>query len=290
VNFLCDNEHVKSLSFVGSDQAGLHIYNRGNSNGKRVQSNMGAKNHGIILPDANKTATLNALVGAAFGAAGQRCMALSTVVLVGEAKSWSQDLVDLARGLKVSAGDQPGTDVGPMISPEAMQRAYDLVESGVQQGATLLLDGRNVTVEGYPNGNWMGPTILDNVTTDMDCYKEEIFGPVLVCLEVDTVDEAIALVNKNRWGNGTAIFTNSGAAARKFTFEIEAGQVGINVPIPVPLPMFSFTGNKASFAGDLNFYGKAGVQFYTQLKTITSLWRHGDADVLKAATVMPTMK
>ncbi|EGD77991.1 aldehyde dehydrogenase [Salpingoeca rosetta] len=290
VNFLCDNEHIKAISFVGSDNAGMHIWNRGSGNGKRVQSNMGAKNHGVILPDANKTATLNALVGAAFGAAGQRCMALSTVVLVGEAASWSEDLIELARGLKVSAGDQPGTDVGPMISREAMQRAYDLVESGVQQGAKLLLDGRNIKVDGYPDGNWMGPTILSHVTTDMDCYKEEIFGPVLVCLEVDTIDEAIELVNKNRWGNGTAVFTNCGAAARKFTFEIEAGQVGVNVPIPVPLPMFSFTGNKASFVGDLNFYGKAGVQFYTQLKTITSLWRNSDADVLKAATVMPTMK
>eukprot|EP01147_Barroeca_monosierra_P002287 gene2287-5281_t len=290
VNFLCDDENVKAISFVGSDAAGTHIWNRGTKNGKRVQSNMGAKNHGVVLPDANKTATLNALVGAAFGAAGQRCMALSTAVLVGESASWSEELVDLARGLKVSAGDVPGTDVGPMISPEAKQRAFDLVESGVRQGARLLLDGRNVQVKGYPNGNWMGPTILDNVTTDMDCYKEEIFGPVLVCLKAETIDEAIEIVNKNRWGNGTAIFTNCGAAARKYTFEVEAGQVGINVPIPVPLPMFSFTGNKASFVGDLNFYGKAGVQFFTQLKTITSLWRNSDADVLKAATVMPTMK
>ncbi|EDQ89723.1 uncharacterized protein MONBRDRAFT_37029 [Monosiga brevicollis MX1] len=290
VNFVCDDPAIRAISFVGSDQAGKHIWDRGTSNGKRVQSNMGAKNHGVILPDANKTATLNALVGAAFGAAGQRCMALSTVVLVGEAQSWAEDLVGLAKQLTVNAGDVAGTDIGPMISPQAKQRAFDLVESGVQQGARLLLDGRDVQVEGYPNGNWMGPTILTDVTTDMDCYQQEIFGPVLVCLHADTIDEAIKLVNANRWGNGTAIFTNSGAAARKYTMEIESGQVGVNVPIPVPLPFFSFTGNKGSFLGDCNFYGKAGVNFYTQLKTVTSLWRDADADVLKAATAMPTMK
>eukprot|EP00056_Hartaetosiga_gracilis_P021407 m.23981 g.23981 ORF g.23981 m.23981 type:complete len:520 (-) comp9059_c0_seq1:168-1727(-) len=290
VNHMCDDPNIKALSFVGSDQAGMHIYERGNKHGKRVQSNMGAKNHGIILPDANKTATLNAVVGAAFGAAGQRCMALSTLVFVGEAQAWVDDLVELSRNLKVGSGFDEGVDVGPMISPKALQRANDLVQSGVDQGATLVLDGRDVSVEGFPNGNWLGPTILTNVTTEMDCYKEEIFGPVLVCLNVDTLDEATELVNANRWGNGTAIFTNSGAAARKYTMETHAGQVGVNVPIPVPLPMFSFTGHKDSFAGDLNFYGKAGVQFYTQLKTVTSLWREGDADVLKAATNFPTMK
>lgn len=290
VNFICDEPRIRAISFVGSDHAGAHIYERGCKNGKRVQSNMGAKNHGVILPDANRTATLNALVGAAFGAAGQRCMALSTVIFVGEAQSWLPDLVNLAKGLKVNEGTVPGTDVGPMISPAAKNRAFSLVEKGVQQGAKLILDGRSVKVEGYPNGNWMGPTILTDVTPAMDCYKEEIFGPVLVCLNVDTLDDAIDLINKNRWGNGTALFTNSGASARKFTFGVEAGQIGINVPIPVPLPMFSFTGNKGSFSGDLNFYGKAGVQFYTQLKTITSLWRSTDATTLKAATVMPTMK
>eukprot|EP00055_Hartaetosiga_balthica_P002650 m.4720 g.4720 ORF g.4720 m.4720 type:complete len:519 (+) comp2281_c0_seq1:1566-3122(+) len=290
VNHMCDDPNIKALSFVGSDHAGMHIYERGSKSGKRVQSNMGAKNHGVILPDANKTATLNAVVGAAFGAAGQRCMALSTIVLVGEAQEWIDDLVSLASNLKVGSGFDSTVDVGPMISPQATQRAVDLVQSGVDQGATVVLDGRGVQVDGFPNGNWLGPTILTNVTTEMDCYKEEIFGPVLVCLNVETLDEATALVNANRWGNGTAIFTNSGAAARKYTMETEAGQIGVNVPIPVPLPMFSFTGHKASFAGDLNFYGKAGVQFYTQLKTITSLWREGDADVLKAATNFPTMK
>lgn len=289
VNFLCDDPAIRAVSFVGSDTAGKHIYDRGTNNGKRVQSNMGAKNHGIIMPDANKTATLNALVGAAFGAAGQRCMALSTVVLVGEAKEWMKDLTEMAKTLHVNEGTVPGTDIGPMIDGAARQRAYDLVESGVQQGANLLLDGRGVTVPGYEGGNWMGATILTGVTTDMDCYQEEIFGPVLVCVEVDTLDEAIEVVNGNRYGNGTAIFTNSGATARRCTFELDAGQVGVNVPIPVPLPMFSFTGNKASFLGENNFYGKAGVNFYTQLKTVTSHWRAEDATELKAATQFPRM-
>eukprot|EP00049_Salpingoeca_infusionum_P010786 m.186080 g.186080 ORF g.186080 m.186080 type:complete len:522 (+) comp14747_c0_seq1:300-1865(+) len=290
VNFICDDPNVKSISFVGSDAAGRHIYTRGTANGKRVQSNMAAKNHGIILPDANKTATLNALVGAAFGAAGQRCMALSTAVLVGEAQEWVDDLAALTQQLTLNAGDQAGADLGPMISPAALQRAKDLIQSGIDQGATRIVGDDDNTVAGYPNGNWLKPTILTNVTTDMDCYKEEIFGPVLVCLNADTLDDAIALANANKWGNGTAIFTNNGAAARKFTFEIEATQVGINVPIPVPLPMFSFTGGKQSFLGDLNFYGKAGVQFFTQLKTVTSLWRQTDATTLSADVAFPTMK
>jgi len=290
VNFICDNPTIKAISFVGSDHAGKHIYDRGNCNGKRVQSNMGAKNHGVIMPDANRKATLNQLVGASFGAAGQRCMALPHAIFVGEAQEWIPDLIDMARELKINEGMVPGTDIGPMISPQAKENAHQIVASAVNQGATLLLDGRDVEVPGYPNGNWMGPTILADVTTDMDCYQEEIFAPVMTCQNADTLDEAIATINANRYGNGTALFTNNGAVARKFTFEVEAGQVGINVPIPVPLPMFSFTGNKGSILGDLNFYGKAGIQFYTQLKTVTSLWRESDAKELGAAVNMPTMK
>eukprot|EP00038_Savillea_parva_P008420 m.176867 g.176867 ORF g.176867 m.176867 type:complete len:518 (-) comp14243_c0_seq1:128-1681(-) len=289
VNFLCDDPAVRAISFVGGDAAGKHIYDRGNANGKRVQSNMGAKNHGVVMPDANKNATLNQLVGAAFGAAGQRCMALPHAIFVGPAKEWIPDLISMAQGLKINEGMVPGTDVGPMISPAAVERAQGIIQRAVDQGAELLLDGRGVQVPGYPDGNWLGPTILSKVTTDMECYQEEIFGPVMTCSEYDTLDEAIEVVNNNKYGNGTAIFTTSGAVARKFTFETEAGQVGINVPIPVPLPMFSFTGNKASILGDLNFYGKGGIQFYTQLKTITSLWR-GDDATLSAQTVMPTMK
>ncbi|KAG6762525.1 hypothetical protein POTOM_033033 [Populus tomentosa] len=273
VNAICDDEDIRAISFVGSNTAGMHIYSRASAKGKRVQSNMGAKNHAIVLPDANTDATLNALVAAGFGAAGQRCMALSTVVFVGDPQSWENKLVECAKSLKVNAGTEPDADLGPVISKQAKERVCKLIESGVKSGARLLLDGRNIVVPGYEDGNFIGPTILSGVTADMDCYKEEIFGPVLLCMEADSFEEAIHFVNRNKYGNGAAIFTTSGAAARKFQTEIEAGQVGINVPIPVPLPFFSFTGSKASFAGDLNFYGKAGVNFYTQIKTITQQWK-----------------
>lgn len=290
VNFICDNPVIRAVSFVGSDQAGRYIYERAGRNGKRVQSNMGAKNHGVIMADANKENTLNQLAGAAFGAAGQRCMALSTAVFVGEAKNWIPDLAERARKLKVNAGHVPGTDLGPVISPLAKKRIHDLVQSGIKDGANCVLDGRDIKVSGYEKGNFVGPTILSDVRTDMKCYKEEIFGPVLVCLSVDTVDEAIELINKNPYGNGTAIFTTNGATARKFVNDIDVGQVGVNVPIPVPLPMFSFTGTRGSFLGDHHFYGKQGVKFYTQTKTVTQLWRDSDVSHTKAAVAMPTMK
>merc|ERR1712055_1250730 len=205
VNFICDHPDIRAISFVGGDPAGRHIYNRGSANGKRVQCNMGAKNHGVIMPDANKEYCVNQLVGAAFGAAGQRCMALTTAVMGGE-------------------------------------------------GAELLLDGRGTTVEGYPDGNFCCPSIITKMKPSMKAYKEEIFGPVLCVLSVDTLEEAIELINNNPYGNGTAIFTTNGATARKFTAEIDVGQVGVNVPIPVPLPMMSFTGSRGSFLGDTNFY------------------------------------
>ncbi|CAK9141673.1 unnamed protein product [Ilex paraguariensis] len=227
----------------------MHIYARASAKGKRVQSNMGAKNHGIVMPDASPDATLNALVAAGFGAAGQRCMALSTVVFVGDSKSWEDKLVERAKALKVNGGTEPDADLGPVISKQAKERVCRLIQSGVESGARLLLDGRNIVVPGYELGNFIGPTILSGVTEDMECYKEEIFGPVLLCLQADSLEEAIRIVNRNKYGNGAAIFTTSGVTARKFQNEIEAGQVGINVPIPVPLPFFSFTGSKASFAG-----------------------------------------
>ncbi|XP_041122205.1 methylmalonate-semialdehyde dehydrogenase [acylating], mitochondrial-like [Polyodon spathula] len=289
VNFICDHPAVKAISFVGSNQAGEYIYERGSKNGKRVQSNMGAKNHGVVMPDANKENTLNQLVGAAFGAAGQRCMALSTAILVGEAKKWLPELVDKSKKLKVNAGDQPGADVGPLISPQARNRVSELIQSGVDEGATLLLDGRSVQVKGYERGNFVGPTILANVKPHMKCYTEEIFGPVLVVLEADSLDEAIDIVNNNCYGNGTAIFTTNGATARKYTHGVDVGQIGVNVPIPVPLPMFSFTGSRDSFRGDTNFYGKQGIQFYTQIKTITSQWKEEDSTLGSPAVVMPTM-
>ncbi|XP_047137677.1 probable methylmalonate-semialdehyde/malonate-semialdehyde dehydrogenase [acylating], mitochondrial isoform X1 [Hydra vulgaris] len=289
VDFICTNPSIRAISFVGSDHVGQHIYELGCANGKRVQSNMGAKNHGVVLSDANKEMTLNQLVGAAFGAAGQRCMALSTAVFVGEAQKWIPDLVERAKKLKVNSGDQPGTDICPLINKAAKERCERLIQSGINQGAKCILDGRGIKVPGYEKGNFVGPTILTNVTPSMECYHEEIFGPVLLVLNADTLDEATEIINKNRYGNGTAIFTNSGAAARRFTDRVDCGQIGINVPIPVPVPMFSFTGNRGSFRGDLNFYGKAGVQFYTQWKTVTSLWRAEDATDKTAQVSFPRM-
>lgn len=272
VNLICDHPDIKAVSFVGSTKVGTHVYNRATQNGKRAQCMMGAKNHAIVLPDAHKQQTLNNLAGAAFGAAGQRCMALSVVVLVGESQQWLPDLIEKAKSLKVSAGVEPGTDVGPLVSCAALDRVSGLIERGVQEGAKLELDGRNPSVSSYENGNFVGPTLFSGVTTEMSIYQEEIFGPVLCVMQAATLDEAIALINANPNGNGTALFTRSGAAARHFQEEIDIGQVGINVPIPVPVPMFSFTGSRASKLGDLGPYGKQVVQFYTQTKTITERW------------------
>jgi len=277
VNRLLDHPDIKAISFVGSDKAGKYIYARAAANGKRVQSNLGAKNHAVVLPDADVDATVKALAGAAFGAAGQRCMAISAAVFVGGMDKWRQPLIDAANSLKVNAGWEGDVDIGPMISREAKARAERLVASGVAQGARLLVDGRGVKVPGYESGNFLGPCLLEGVTPAMEVYQEEVFGPVLVCLEASSLDEAIAVVNGNEHGNGTAIFTRSGAAARKFQHEVEVGMVGVNVPIPVPLPFFSFTGWRGSFAGDLHMYGRAGVQFYTQPKTITAKWAAEDA-------------
>ncbi|MCP3721081.1 CoA-acylating methylmalonate-semialdehyde dehydrogenase [Paraburkholderia sp. CNPSo 3281] len=272
VDALCTHEHVKAVSFVGSTAVGTHVYNLASANGKRAQCMMGAKNHAVVLADANREQTTNALAGAGFGAAGQRCMATSVVVLVGQSKEWLPEIVEKAKKLKVNAGVEAGTDVGPVVSKAAKERITRLIDSGVAQGATLLLDGRNVKVPGYEQGNFVGPTIFSDVTTDMDIYTQEIFGPVLVVLTVDTLDQAIALVNANPFGNGTGLFTQSGAAARKFQAEIDVGQVGINIPIPVPVPYFSFTGSRGSKLGDLGPYGKQVVQFYTQTKTVTARW------------------
>jgi len=290
VRFICQHPDIKAISFVGADTAGKYIYEEGSKNGKRVQCNMGAKNHGVIMQDANKEHTLNQLVGAAFGAAGQRCMALSTAIFVGEAREWIPELVERAKKLNVNAGHLPGTDIGPVISKESKKRIHDLIDSGVKEGCKLLIDGRDHVVKGFENGNFVGATLLHGFKPHMRCYREEIFGPVLISTEVDTLDDAIKIINNNPYGNGTAIFTTNGATARKFTFEAECGQVGVNVPIPVPLPMFSFTGSRGSFLGDANFYGKAGLNFYTQWKTVTQLWRTQDSSSTKAATAMPVMR
>lgn len=291
VNFLLDEPEIKAISFVGSNKAGEYIYQRASANGKRVQANLGAKNHAAVLPDCNKNHALNAIAGAAFGAAGQRCMALSTVVLVGETSDWVEALADRARKLVIDGGFEEGSDLGPVISPQAKQRIEGLIASAESEGATIVLDGRGQKPDKYPNGNWVGPTLIGNVKPHMQCYREEIFGPVLVCINVDTLEEAVDLINANEYGNGVAIFTNSGATAARFTRDVEAGQIGINVPIPVPLPMFSFTGNKKSVAGGgaSTFYGKPALAFYTQAKTVTSLWRGEDAIATKAKVNMPVM-
>ncbi|MDF3872367.1 CoA-acylating methylmalonate-semialdehyde dehydrogenase [Pseudomonas putida] len=289
VNLICDHPDIKAVSFVGSTKVGTHVYNRATANGKRAQCMMGAKNHAIVLPDANKQQTLNNLLGAAFGAAGQRCMALPVVILVGEAQQWLPELIEKTKTLKISGGAEPGTDIGPVVSCAALDRIGSLIATGVSEGATLELDGRNPQVSGYEQGNFVGPTIFSGVTTEMTIYREEIFGPVLCVLHADTLNEAIALINANPNGNGTALFTRSGAAARHFQEEIDVGQVGINVPIPVPVPLFSFSGSRASKLGDLGPYGKQVVQFYTQTKTVTQRWFDED-EVSGAVNTTITLK
>lgn len=298
VDRLCTHPDIHAISFVGSTAAGQAIYQRASQHGKRVQANLGAKNHAVVLPDVmthakQADAVLQAIAGAAFGAAGQRCMALSTVVAVGaDTLEWLlQGVMAEAHQLKVGAGWEDGTDVGPLITPASKQRVLDIVETAVQQGAQLRLDGRSVQVApAYQQGNFVGPTILSNVTTNNIAYEQEIFGPVLVCLPaVDSLQDAIDVVNANPYGNGTCIFTASGAAARTFVSSIQVGQVGVNVPIPVPLPAFSFTGSKASFWGSHNFYGKAGVEFYTHVKTVISNWPKLDEAVGLGGVTMPTV-
>ena len=296
VNFLCDHPIIRAISFVGGNNAGEHIFARATALGKRVQANLGAKNHALVMPDANKDTTLNALLGACFGAAGQRCMALSVVIFVGEASLWVDELVRRAKSLKVGSGMDKDTDVGPVVTVESMQRIENLIQQGIEDGAKCILDGRGVKVPSFPTGNFIGPTILSEVTTSNRAYSAEIFGPVLCCMNVASFEEGLSIINSNRYGNGTAIFTASGATARRFQHEVDVGQVGINVPIPVPLPFFSFTGSRASIRGDLHFYGKQGALFYTQLKTVTSNWNEKkpgplpDASLLKDAMAMPVNK
>ncbi|KAF9229128.1 Methylmalonate-semialdehyde dehydrogenase [Gyrodon lividus] len=288
VNAICDHPAIKAISFVGGDHAGRHIYERGTKNGKRVQANMGAKNHAVLMPDANKNLALNSIIGAAFGAAGQRCMAVSVVVLVGTAQSWLPELVERAKKLKVNGGFESGADFGPLISLAAKRRVEGLIASAEEEGGRIHLDGRGISVPGYPNGNFVGPTIVEAVTT-MKCYREEIFGPALTVISADNLDDALDIINANFYGNGAVIFTQSGATARKFETEVNVGQVGINVPIPVPLPMFAWSGNKGSVLGDIGFYGKSGINFYTQNKTTTSLWRAEDAVGNRASVNMPIL-
>ncbi|WP_295893875.1 CoA-acylating methylmalonate-semialdehyde dehydrogenase [uncultured Vibrio sp.] len=276
VDYLLSHPDIKTISFVGSVPVAQYIYQQGTKNFKRVQAFAGAKNHMVIMPDANKAQVVSNLVGASVGAAGQRCMAISVAVFVGGAKKWLPDLKDEFSNIKPGPWDDPNAGYGPLISEAAKQRVLGLIQEGKDQGAVCELDGSQFTVEKYPDGYWLGPTLFSGVTTNMSVYQQEIFGPVLLCMEVETLQQAIELVNNNPYGNGTSIFTASGGAARQYQHEIEVGQVGINVPIPVPLPFFSFTGWKGSFYGDLHAYGKQAVRFYTETKTVTARWFDDD--------------
>ena len=269
---------VKAISFVGSVPVGQYIYKTGTENLKRVQAFAGAKNHMVVMPDADKKRTVENLVGASVGAAGQRCMAISVAIFVGKSKEWIEEVKQEMENVNPGPWDSPESGYGPLISKAAKERVLSLIETGKSE-ATCLIDGSNCQVEGFPNGNWVGPTLFTEVPTSSTIYKTEIFGPVLLTMNVDTLDEAIRIVNSNPYGNGTSIFTGSGRTARKYRHEVEVGQVGINIPIPVPLPFFSFTGWKGSFYGDLHAYGKQAVRFYTETKTITERWfKDGDGE------------
>lgn len=290
VDGIVNHKDIKAISFVGGCQAGRYIYEQGSKNGKRVQANLGAKNHSVIMEDADKEDTLNAIVNASMGAAGQRCMASTVAVFVGNSKNWLPELADKMKKIKVGYGLEDGIELGPVISKQSKERILGILSAHEKEGGSFLLDGRNVKVEKYPNGNFIGPTIITDCNTSSTGYREEIFGPVLTVLLAKDLEEAMTIVNNNRFGNGAAIFTRSGANARKFQRDIEAGQVGINIPIPVPLPMFSFTGNKDSIRGDVNFYGKGGVQFYTQWKTIMSRWKPEGEESQKINLNFPVLK
>ncbi|MDR4125061.1 CoA-acylating methylmalonate-semialdehyde dehydrogenase [Yanghanlia caeni] len=272
-NGLCEHPDIQAVSFIGSTRVGTEIYRRASQHGKRCQAMMGAKNHCVILPDADREVALNQLVGAAFGAAGQRCMATSVAVFVGDTRDWIPDFVERARKLKVNAGVDREADLGPLVSQAARSRVEGLIQKGIDEGAELLLDGRGVQVPGYERGNFVGPTVFSGVKADMTIYREEIFGPVLCIVTVDTLDEAIAFVNANPNGNGVALFTQDGGNARYFQNHVNVGQIGINIPIPVPVAWFSFTGSRASKLGDLGPNGKQAVQFWTQTKTVTARWQ-----------------
>jgi malonate-semialdehyde dehydrogenase (acetylating) / methylmalonate-semialdehyde dehydrogenase len=277
VDALLDNETVAAVSFVGSTPIARYIHQRGTTNGKRVQALGGAKNHAIVLPDADLDYASDHLVAAAFGSAGERCMAISAAVAVGSAGDALVDIVSAkARALTVGSGRDSASDLGPVVSSAARQRIVGLIGTGADQGAELPVDGRDLVVAGHEEGFFVGPTVIDKVTTGMDVYTEEIFGPVLSVVRSDSVDEAIALINANPYGNGTAIFTSSGEAARRFQRGVKVGMIGINVPVPVPMAYYSFGGWKDSLFGDKHVHGPEGVSFYTRAKVVTSRWPHVD--------------
>ncbi|MBL8928363.1 MAG: CoA-acylating methylmalonate-semialdehyde dehydrogenase [Pseudonocardia sp.] len=275
VDALLAHPDVAAVSFVGSTPIAKYIYETGTASGKRVQALGGAKNHAIVLPDAGLDYASDHLVAAAFGSAGERCMAISTAVTVG---SVADDLIaavsEKARAVKVGPGRETDSEMGPVVTSAARDRIVGLIGTGADQGARLAVDGRGFTVPGHDNGFWVGPTVIDEVTPSMDVYKEEIFGPVLSVVRADTVDAAINLINSNPYGNGTAIFTSSGEAARRFQRGVNVGMIGINVPIPVPMAYYSFGGWKDSLFGQSHIHGPEGVAFYTRAKVVTARWPH----------------
>lgn len=286
VDALIENPTVKSLSFVGSTPVARYIYENGSKHGKRVQALAGAKNHLVVMPDANIQETVAALISSAFGSAGERCMAISVCVTVGDiAEPLLERLVEETRKLRVGPGTDPASEMGPLVTREHMARVLRYIDIGAREGASLRADGRGYKVEGYPEGNWVGPTIFDNVNPSMTIYKEEIFGPVLCVVRVNTFDEALSLINANPFGNGTAIFTSDGMTARTFRKKVQVGMIGVNVPIPVPLAFFPFTGWKDSFFGTLHAHGQDGILFFTEQKIVTSRWFDERSDAKKKMSI-----
>ena len=277
VDALLDHADVQAISFVGSTPVAEYIYSRGCTAGKRVQALGGAKNHMIILPDADIDQAADALMGAGFGSAGERCMAVSVAVPVGEetADRLIEKLAPQVRALKIGPSSDSDAEMGPVITREAQERIEGLIAAGKSEGAEVVVDGRGYRLQGYENGFWVGGTLLDRVTPEMTVYKQEIFGPVLSVLRANSYDEAVGLINDHEYGNGTAIFTRDGDAARDFAAKIQVGMVGINVPIPVPVAYHSFGGWKRSIFGAHGIYGPEAVRFYTRLKTVTSRWPTG---------------
>jgi len=288
VDALLDSPDVAAVSFVGSTAIARYIHERASATGKRVQALGGAKNHAIVLPDADIDFAASHLAAAAFGSAGERCMAISAAVVVGSAGDAVLAAVTAkASSVKVGSGRDAASEMGPVVTKGAQERIVGLIGSGEAQGARLAVDGRGLVVDGFEDGFFVGPTVLDRVSTDMDVYREEIFGPVLSVLRVDTVDEAIAVVNANPYGNGTAIFTSSGDAARRFQRGVKVGMIGINVPVPVPMAYYSFGGWKDSLFGDKHVHGPEGVSFYTRAKVVTSRWPER-RDAAQASYHFPT--
>ena len=277
VDALLDHPGVAAVSFVGSTPVARHIHERATASGKRVQALGGAKNHAVVLPDADLDFAAEHLTAAGFGSAGQRCMAVSVVVAVGAAGDpLVERLERKARAIRVGPGLDAASDMGPVVTSEARERIAGYIDRGVRAGARAVVDGRQLDAPG--DGFYLGPTLFDAVTTDMDVYTDEVFGPVLDVVRVDSLDEAIALINRMSMANGTAIFTASGQAARRFQRDVQVGMVGVNVPIPVPMAFYSFGGWKDSLFGDRHIHGPEGVSFYTRGKVVTSRWPHGAPD------------